>query len=231
MKEQLREKFRQRLITRFPVALTKIMSDLSIKGFMIAGGFLIKDSRDIDIFFDTKADYVKAEKLVTSDDNIQVLSKTKNAVTFRVEGNTVQFCSYVKESLKKLVKSFDYAHCQIGAWCSAENFADPDIYFTDDFIQAMTFQSTYYTGSDYPLSSLIRMFKYKERGLFSGASYIMECIKVFNSVVERGFSDYDDFKDQLDAVDLGLLPDELKEMENDRNCLRELFDLLNEEVK
>ncbi len=230
MKKELKDKFRQRLMKKFPVSLTKIMSDLSIKGFMVAGGFLIKDSRDIDIFFDSKADYKEAKGYVEEDDNITILSTTKNAVTFRVAGNPVQFCSYVKGSLKELVESFDYAHCQIGAWCSTENFSDPDIYFTDAFIQAMTFQSTYYTGSDYPLSSLIRMFKYHKREMFSGASHIIECIKVFNSIVERGFEDYDDFKDQLDAVDLGLLPDELNQINDGGECLKELYDLLTREA-
>jgi hypothetical protein len=51
------------------------------------------------------------------------------------------------------------------------------------------------------------MFKYAKRGDFAGNSHIFSVLKVLGDIVHRGFDDFDDFKNQLDAVDLGLVTD------------------------
>ena len=59
--------------------------------------------------------------------------------------------------------------------------------------------------------------------------YLMETLKVLRDIVSRGFTDYEDFKDQLDAVDLGLLPEDIKQLDND--VLMDLFELLRKDKK
>lgn len=70
-------------------------------------------------------------------------------------------------------------------------------------------ETTFYTEPDlndsYPMSSLIRAFKYKERGNFGDGSYIACVFAILNQFLRRGFDSYDDFKDQLAAVDLAML--------------------------
>ena len=60
-------------------------------------------------------------------------------------------------------------------------------------------------GSQYPLASLIRLNKYVKQGAFGGKAYIPSALNILMVVIERGFKSYDDYKDQLDAVDLGLV--------------------------
>ena len=49
-------------------------------------------------------------------------------------------------------------------------------------------------------------------------------MNILGDIVERGFHDYQDFKDQLDAVDLGLLTEDFKQVDN--ADLMKLFELL-----
>jgi hypothetical protein len=61
--------------------------------------------------------------------------------------------------------------------------------------------------------------------VLSRGAHIRAVISALAAVVKRGFSGYDDFKDQLDAIDLGLLPDEMSEVES--APLLELYNRLN----
>lgn len=153
---------------------------------------------------------------------IPLLSQTKNATTLRLGGKIVQLCNYPKPSLKNLVDSFDYAHIQVGAEVKDKDIVA--VYFTEAWADAHLLEDTWFTGSEYPLSSLLRAFKYQERGDFAGKSYISSVLSIVCAVVERGFTSYEDFKDQLDAVDLGLVPEDFDEV--GRADLQRLYDVL-----
>ena len=58
------------------------------------------------------------------------------------------------------------------------------------------------------MSSLIRLLKYYERGVINKGNAISSIVEIITQISSRGFNGYSDFKDQLDAVDLGLLPDD-----------------------
>lgn len=189
-------------------------------GFYVAGSCLNAEApHGIDVYLTTQ---VNLQSLLT--DEIKkaypVISSTRNAITFDVKGKIVQICAYTKNSLKELVDSFDYAHCQVGVKyeiaCYDENcgesggYRTPDVeevYCGEDWKTAKMIQCTYFTGSEYPLSSMIRMIKYANRGMFNGRSYIIDILKIMTGILERGYKNYDDFKDQLDAIDLALLSD------------------------
>ena len=94
---------------------------------------------------------------------------------------------------------------------------------------AMVTEKSYFTSSDYPLSSLIRLQKYVERGKFAGKSWIWDAIKILTAIIRRGFEDYEDFKDQLDAVDLGLLPEDFQGADNG-GVLADFFELLRRDT-
>jgi hypothetical protein len=182
--------------------------------FILAGGSLCGDKvNDFDIYpaawneFSTK-DIEK--KIAENKDEIvkkvKLISMTKNAMTLNVDGQTVQFCNYKKDTLKELVDSFDFAHIKVGIrfdGCNEPPHAD-GVYFADDFVLANVEKATYYTGSEYPTSSLIRIFKYAIRGKFEKRNYVRSVLKILSDIVKRGFVDYKDFKDQMDAIDLGL---------------------------
>ena len=166
--------------------------------FYLAGSALNKDRpNDYDLFG------INPEVLVT--DGIQ--HSSKNAKTFNLDGVLVQVCSYSKSNLTELLKSFDFAHVQVGATVEVNIEPDKDtrvaiidVQATEEYFTAQVTGQSWYVGSEYPLSSLLRVFKYKERGFL--ANHRSDVLKILTGIVTRGFSSYQDFKDQLDAIDL-----------------------------
>ena len=186
---------------------------IDFKPFILAGGALCSGKvNDYDIYpvygnpFDTET----ISTFITESDEIlkwcEIICKTKNALTVKVDGQVFQFCNYCKPSLKELIESFDFSHCQVGVMFKGDGeppHAD-GVYYTEDFVVSNVTNNTTYTGSKYPLSSLIRTVKYAKREKFAGKSYATAIIEILKDIITRGFDDYDDFKDQLDAIDLGL---------------------------
>lgn len=213
------EDFKRRMEKRFPFAEMKgIIED---KKVVVAGGAFLKENP---IDFDIYPDIGKKRFKYCESPNAILLFQSANAKTFKNKA-VMQFCNYHKETLEQLVGSFDFAHCQIGALVNLENGCISDIYYTEAFIKSMVTEQTFYTDSGYPLSSLIRIQKYVKRGKFAGKSWIWDTIKILTAVIDRGFEDYEDFKDQLDAVDLGLLPEDFQGA-NTGGILMEFFELL-----
>ena len=216
MNEKFANIIRQRIYQRVPI---QQLINAGINEFYVGGNSLNKNPpNDIDIFPVNKLfTELEASKLGT------IVSSTKNAITVKMgkntvdhqtvdgvnkienEGTIIQLCNYSHESLEKLVNSFDFSHIQIGAKVTPNNI---DVYYTEHYEDSKLSQSTEYVGSEYPISSLIRAFKYAKRGDFAGNSHIFSVLKLITDIVHRGFEDFPDFKDQLDAVDLGLVTEE-----------------------
>ena len=151
------------------------------------------------------------------------ITETRNALTVDINGQVVQFCNYSKQDLISLIESFDFAHIQIGVaveieWRPGDFEDDPGGYesstikyveYTDDWIQSHLLETTWYTGSEYPLSSLLRLNKYLQRGCYASKhEYRKDVLHILNDIIGRGYISYDDYKDQLAAVDLLLLEPE-----------------------
>lgn len=155
-----------------------------------------------------------------------VVIETRNALTVNISGKVIQFCNYNKHDLISLIESFDFAHIQIGVavhieWRPGDFEEDLGGYdysvikhveFTDNWQRAHMLETTWYTGSDYPLSSLLRTTKYFQRGCYAKKyEYKKDILNILNDIISRGYKDYKDYKDQLAAVDLLLLEPEEKE--------------------
>lgn len=236
MKNDIRSALERRLDKKIePIRdlLTEIGKLTKIDLLYIAGGVFDKKHQDIDIFFANKIDYMAACGTILELDKDGdafktkgiVVSSTKNALTLKWNTETVQLCSYSYKSLKDLIESFDFAHNKIGAELKIKPFITiKKIYISDDFILARTTDTTFFTGSNYPLSSMLRLMKFHKRGIITGNSHIRYTIEIMTAIIKRGFHNYDDFKDQLDAVDLGLVPEDIggKALE----FIKELFVLL-----
>jgi hypothetical protein len=218
MNEKFANIIRQRINQRVPLEQLK---SVGITAFYVGGNSLNRNPpNDIDIFPIGGLFLLQtAEKLG------RVVSNTKNAITVKVNVDktlhhqtvdgtndievngktvTVQLCNYQHQSLETLVDSFDFSHIQVGAKVTPNNI---EVYCTDNYEESKLCQSTEYFGSEYPISSLIRTFKYAKRGDFAGDSHIFSVLKILADISCRGFDSYDDFKNQLDAVDLGLVPE------------------------
>ena len=175
--------------------------------FYIAGGCFKKKINDFDLYPSKPIDYY--EELIKSRLSNYIVFESPNAYTFNFNNKIIQFCKYAKTDLESLINSFDFSHTQIGAYIQVDNLDREinsfhveikDVYCTEEYIKTLMNGKGEYTGSDYPLSSLFRVFKYKDE--FFEKNYKKTVIKILCDIVGRGFESYDDFKDQLDAIDL-----------------------------
>lgn len=165
---------------------------------IFAGSAMIPkhEINDIDVFFYNSRDYGNAVDALTQ---VYKSFTTPNCVTIKANYVKIQLCKYNYPIMARLVESFDFAHVQI-----AYDIFSQDVAYTEQAKEAFISRTTTFNGSDYPLSSLIRLSKYYERGMIPGRGLIGEVLLIFKAIVERGFTDYEDFKDQLNAVDLHL---------------------------
>lgn len=155
---------------------------------------------DIDVFFYNSRDYMNAVDIITQ---TYKAFETTNCVTIEANGVKIQLCKYNYPTMAQLVESFDFAHVQI-----AYDIFTQGVTYTEQAKEAYISRTTTFTGSEYPLSSLIRLNKYYERGYIQGRGLIGEVLLIFKAIVERGFKDYEDFKDQLNAIDLNFFDTE-----------------------
>lgn len=197
--------------------------------FALAGGCLVTDPpNDYDVYpmskhakcFDRRSIKAGLVSLRKTHD-CAVLFESRNALTVCVDGKHIQFCDYVrmnysvptKPSLSELVRSFDYAHVQVGvSFTPTEDnkgsICTPKvdhIYYTDGYLETLITKQTKYSGTEFPFGSLIRLRKYDKRGLFPLSRYRLTVLDILADIINRGFTDYEDFKAQLEAVDLRVL--------------------------
>lgn len=177
--------------------------------FLLAGGALTKDDnpKDFDIYGvdasldpDRIAGHIMLWEPEIGEEIPWVLSKpTRNAATASIKGQVVQFCKYFKTLPQKTIEAFDFAHCQAGAIFSKEGEL-LEVVSTPAFWEFEKTGSTWYTGSEYPLSSLMRCMKFHKRGLFKDNAHKPSALKILYDIVERGFVDEEDFDDQCASI-------------------------------
>lgn len=226
VEQKIQERMAKRLKNLFSGIAIALSYDNS--GYYVAGNSCNAAApNDYDLYplkgedFDFKGISSRVESV-----NGFVICETKNALTCNISGKIVQFCKYKKNKLYELIESFDFAHIQIGCgvhieWRPGDFEDDPggydystiaEVAYTPDWEQAHLLETTWYTGSEYPLSSLIRTVKYFQRGAYANKhEYKVDILNILGDVIARGYKDYPDYKDQLAAIDLLLLePEESK---------------------
>jgi len=191
--------------------------------FIIAGGCFGKVMNDIDVFPCEKKLRIDTDDLPSG---YSFITETKNAITLRgPKGKVIQLCNYSSEGLWNLVDSFDFAHIQAGARITDGECGE--VIYSPEWLEYNAIGDSCYLGSEYPLSSMVRLMKYRKRDAISKHQMIGSIIGIIRDVRKRGFHDWDDFKDQLDAVDLGLLPEDLESLGH--IDLREFYELFKNE--
>lgn len=181
------------LFDMLPDDIKKVLIDN--KGIFAGSAMIPNHSiNDIDVFFYNSRDYGKT---VDALKQVYKYFETPNCVTINTNAVKVQLCKYNYPTMARLVESFDFAHVQV-----AYDVFSQEVTYTEQAKEAFISRTTTFTGSEYPLSSLIRISKYYERGRITGRGLIGEVLLIFKAILERGFKDYEDFKDQLNAVDL-----------------------------
>ena len=90
----------------------------------------------------------------------RVVYESANARTVKHDDTTYQYCAYQKP-FHKLIESFDFAHVQVGAVLDLKSHKITEVYFTDKYVRWLLTGKSCFTGSEFPLSSLLRAEKYK----------------------------------------------------------------------
>lgn len=212
--DEINKAIRERALSRLPIDW--LLKQRIYHGYFAGGGLLRADAHDIDLF-------PAGENTFNPENDDGLIVRTANARTYRCGGTVIQLCNYAHPSLAELVESFDFAHIKAGVEFHLEAGRHPikNVYVSGDFIVAHAMETSYFTGSEYPLSSLMRLVKYAKRDIFPGRGYMPVVIDILDAILKRGFKDYDDFKNQLDAVDLGMLDSDFN-----RDTLLRIFDRL-----
>lgn len=225
--KSIKDVIRERMGTRLQSVYSAIAICLSYeyKGYFVAGNSCNASApHDFDLYpwRNNKFDFEGIKSRIGSVGGYVVI-ETRNALTVNINGKVVQFCNYWKPDLISLIKSFDFAHIQIGVaisieWRPGEGPDDRGGYdysaieyaeYTDNWQRAHMLETTWYTGSEYPLSSLLRTVKYFQRGAYANKfEYKKDILNILNGIISRGYKDYADYKDQLAAIDLLLLEPE-----------------------
>lgn len=179
----------------------------------VAGGAVCMDTpNDIDVFASAKLIVPQAGRVPWDK-----VIRTPTATTILLDDATVQMCNYPQPTLRDLVETFDFAHVQAGITLTRlkGNFVVEDAFATADCIEARDTGQTWYTGSAFPFSSLVRSLKYAERGWIRGRpSQVATTVAIMSDICTRGVTCYTDFKNQLDAVDLGMIDGDTHELTN-----------------
>lgn len=213
---------------------------LGLNKFYVAGGALLPaEPNDFDLFpvkkydFDNLFKYVRGESM-SKDLLLQSATRvweTTNAVTYNINGVKIQLCKFWNESLIDTVERFDFTHCKIGAEFEkikhkgTTMFRPVDVYVSEDFIRYKILGYSEYTGvheNDYPLSSLLRVFKYIKRGYIRSSYDVI--FKILEGILERGYRSEEDFKSQLEGIDVGV--EEAQQLNANSASLKHIYYLL-----
>ena len=162
--------------------------------------------RDIDMF------PISNQEIPAPD--VAIVAKTTNAITFDTQPNPLQICDYSFPTVEELVKNFDFSHNQIAieVTFNQQGVEIENLYHTPQFIWAKCNNTTSYECSNYPISSLIRAAKYRERGLLKGVDYAQTVLRILADIITLEVKSKEEFNQQILAVDLGLF-DEIKDSE------------------
>lgn len=220
--KSMKDVIEERMDIRLKSVYSAIAICLSYKhhGYFVAGNSCNASApHDFDIYpWGDKFDFDGIKSRIESVGGYVVI-ETRNALTVNINSKVVQFCNYWKPDLISLIESFDFAHIQIGVAVTIEWGQDGYDYssieyveYTDNWQRARMLETTWYTGSEYPLSSLLRTVKYFKRGAYANKfEYKKDIINILNNIISRGYKNYQDYKDQLAAIDLLLLEPEEKD--------------------
>jgi hypothetical protein len=205
---------------------------LGLDRFYIAGGALMPpEPNDYDLFPVEETDFDELFKWKKNPDIDVPFWETPNALTINKDRIKIQLCKFWSESLIKTVERFDFTHCKVGVEVKRlKNSKEPifsviDVYVSEDFIRYRLLGYSEYTGiheKDYPLSSLLRVFKYIKKGYIRSSYDVI--FKILEALLERGYKDEKDFEDQLKGIDVGR--EESEQLDSNSESLKHIYYLL-----
>lgn len=189
----------------------EFLEKLKLSEVYVAGNSLNQATpHDIDLYPVKSSDF-DFHVSAFNDAGASVLFESRNATTVKYKNVVYQFCNYTASNISALVHTFDYSHIQVGVHLVLDpTKASRDksiVAYTDNYVSNLLTKTNGYQGTHYPLSSMLRAMKYYGYGELSKCESKMSLVAALVDFMDRGFKDYDDFRDQLDAIDLSLVED------------------------
>lgn len=184
---------------------------LAENGCWIAGGavasvFTGKEINDIDVYFPSREAFsnIMAEIYdhTVSYGEAHICHATNKSLLLQSDGQDVQFIVFkFFESVQDIFDSFDFT-----AVMGAFSLKEKTFYFHPDFLKhnAQRFLS-FNKGTDYPLISMLRVDKYRERGYTTSKQ---EMLKIGFAIANKDFDSWEKVIDEVGSM-YGLNPDEI----------------------
>ena len=183
-----------------------MVTHLKNSNAIIAGGAirsLICDEeiKDIDTYFRSQDDLINFMDEESIKSKTHIKSVTKRSITFSKNNLTCQliFFSYYS-SPEEIFKDYDFTVC-MGAY----DFKIDDFVFHEDFfVDNATKKISINKGTKYPLISMFRLLKYKQKGYDFPQKQLLELAKAINKF---DYNNEDVVKDQTQGF-YGIVDDE-----------------------
>ena len=173
---------------------------------IIAGGairsvFTNEQIKDYDFYFKSDDHFIQVVKyfdyiLERYKDKCSMIVDTLNSITYSIFGNTIQLVKkYTDLTIIGKLNKFDFTVCQGAFDCSTKEFT----YSRDFIIHNAKRRLVYTKNTDYPLSTVIRVLKYLNKGYnISNIEYL----KILLDVQNLKFDTFRDFKEHILGIDV-----------------------------
>ena len=176
---------------------------------IIAGGavrsvFTDKKIADYDFYFNSINQFASITKFIeymveSEKDECTRIISTINSDTYNIYGNTIQLVKkYIDLTIIGKLNKFDFTVCQGAFDCSTKEFT----YSKNFIIHNAKNRLVYTQNTDYPLSTVIRVLKYLNKGYnISNTEYL----KILLDVQNLKFDTFRDFKEHVLGIDVVFL--------------------------
>ena len=155
---------------------------------ILAGGALTsmlsgKEVNDLDVYFRDKQSLQKVIEAIYNRDvpftSAHIISYTDKSILLQSNGNMVQFIAFdYFHDMKYLFDSFDYTINMVGV-----NMADEQVEMHPDCLKHIAQRYLHFNpGTAYPLISMLRVAKYKEKGYNISKQQLFKLMLAINSL-------------------------------------------------
>lgn len=220
-----------------------------ISGGCIPSMLMDEYVNDFDFYFITEQSANKVREYYKNCDvkeKYSVKLITDNAVNLT---NKIQLVTKFYGLPNRVVEKFDWAHIKSYFWFNKDNRHE-ELVIDDSVYRIINEKELIYTGSDYPLSSLLRVRKYIKKGWYVSTStmthIVLDAVKTFNQkqlkrtkknqiiktneIEDDNFCDkfyVDDIIQQLNGVDPLTIQRRLLEQTNTYLTIKEIINIIN----
>lgn len=155
--------------------LLKYLKYLDNHNGFIAGGcfkdiFLKRPPKDLDIFFESMDEFVKADTYFSSNQDYFQVYETKKVRAFKEKstGTILELNRFVFGTPEEVLSKFDFTICKYALYsCKTLESSEYKVIYSHRFFEDLLKNSLVIDDKcDFPLSTFNRCFKYAKKGFF-----------------------------------------------------------------